>query len=238
MTPKYLKPGNLSVPTATVWRWGGISSVYPKSHSCGNGHHAQDINFVGQLINTDSRTFVWEKNKPYIVITGAGCYWWRWGGISSVYPKSHSCGNGHHAQDINFVGQLINTDSRTFVWEKNKPYIVITGAGCYWVKIGAFASKSSSPPSLQITIDEEPVALFNSSGKSPTSYKISVTSSAPKSQSTPSRHRSDVSPWRPGSSLSGAILVPGHSRLGIWAASTVSGTRLAVEGYLEIHKVY
>ncbi|XP_020916597.1 uncharacterized protein LOC110253983 [Exaiptasia diaphana] len=62
-------------PVHGRWRWGGISSVYPKSHSCGNGHHAQDINFVGQLINTDSRTFVWEKNKPYIVITGAGCYW-------------------------------------------------------------------------------------------------------------------------------------------------------------------
>ncbi|KAK3746031.1 hypothetical protein QZH41_012979, partial [Actinostola sp. cb2023] len=65
------------------------------------------------------------------------------------------------------------------------------------VKIGAFGIKSSSPPSLQITVDEEPVSLFNSSGKSPTSHKISVTSSAPKYQPSSSHHRSDLSPWRP-----------------------------------------
>ncbi|XP_031549638.1 uncharacterized protein LOC116287140 [Actinia tenebrosa] len=163
---------------------------------------------------------------------------WRWGGVSSVYPKGHSCVNGYHADDISFVAQLINSEPRMFVWERNKPYVVVTTAGCYWITIGAFGLKSNSPPSLQVTVDEEPVSLFNSSGKSPTNHKISVTSSAPKHQASSTRHKWDSSSWRPGSSLSGAIMLPGHSRLSFCAVSTVSGTRLAVEGYLEIHKKY
>ncbi|XP_048583215.1 uncharacterized protein LOC5516306 [Nematostella vectensis] len=164
---------------------------------------------------------------------------WRWGGISSVYPRSHSCVDGQHSDDISFVAQISNLDSRAFAWEKNKPYIIIISAGCYWVTVGAFGLKSSVPPSLQVTVDEEIVPLFNSSGKSPTHQRISITSSAPKQPPQSARFRTqDSHQWKPGSSLSGALMLAAHSRVGICATSTASGTRIGVEGYLEIHRVY
>ncbi|PFX17906.1 hypothetical protein AWC38_SpisGene17754 [Stylophora pistillata] len=113
------------------------------------------------------------------------------------------------------------------------------------LSVGAFSKKTTTPPSLQVTIDEEPVPLltchlqFNSSGKSPSNHRISVISSAPKYQPPAARLKGEgTGSWRPGSSLTGAVLIPAHSRISISPTSTAPGTRLSVEGYLELFKMY
>ncbi|XP_068713733.1 uncharacterized protein [Montipora foliosa] len=165
---------------------------------------------------------------------------WRWSGVSNLFPKAHSCVTAdQQTDDISFTSQIHNTESRSLVWEKGKPYVVVTAGGCYWVSIGAFSKKTSTPPSLQVTIDEEPVSLFNSSGKSPSHHRISVISSASKYQPPTGRLKADgVTPWRPGSSLLGAVLIPAHSRISVSPTSTAPGTRMSVEGYLELMKMY
>lgn len=165
---------------------------------------------------------------------------WRWSGVSNLYPKAHSCVTAdQQTDDISFNSQIHNTESRSLVWEKGKPYVVVTAGGCYWVSIGAFSKKTSTPPSLQVTIDEEPVPLFNSSGKSPSHHRISVISSAPKYQAPAGRLKGEgVTPWRPGSSLIGAVIIPAHSRISVSPTSTAPGTRMSVEGYLELSKMY
>lgn len=164
---------------------------------------------------------------------------WRWSGVSNLYPRAHSCVADQHTDDINFTSQIHNTESRSLVWEKGKSYVVITTGGCYWLSVGAFSKKTTTPPSLQVTIDEEPVPLFNSSGKSPTHHRISVISSAPKYQPSAARLKGEgTGSWRPGSILTGAVLIPAHSRISISPTSTAPGTRLSVEGYLELLKMY
>lgn len=165
---------------------------------------------------------------------------WRWSGVSNLYPRAHSCVTAdQQTDDISFTSQIHNTESRSLVWEKGKPYVVVTAGGCYWVSIGAFSKKSSTPPSLQLTIDEEPVALFNSSGKSPSHHRISVISSAARYQPPTGKLKGEgVTPWRPGSSLLGAALIPAHSRISVSPTSTAPGTRMSVEGYLELMKMY
>lgn len=164
---------------------------------------------------------------------------WRWSGVSNLYPRAHSCVADQHTDDINFTSQVHNTESRSLVWEKGKSYVVITTGGCYWLSVGAFSKKTTTPPSLQVTIDEEPVPLFNSSGKSPTHHRISVISSAPKYQPSAARLKGEgTGSWRPGSILTGAVLIPAHSRISISPTSTAPGTRLSVEGYLELLKMY
>ncbi|XP_027055217.1 uncharacterized protein LOC113682261 isoform X1 [Pocillopora damicornis] len=164
---------------------------------------------------------------------------WRWSGVSNLYPRAHSCVADQHTDDINFTSQIHNTESRSLVWEKGKSYVVITTGGCYWLSVGAFSRKTTTPPSLQVTIDEEPVPLFNSSGKSPTHHRISVISSAPKYQPSAARLKGEgTGSWRPGSILTGAVLIPAHSRISISPTSTAPGTRLSVEGYLELLKMY
>lgn len=164
---------------------------------------------------------------------------WRWSGVSNLYPKAHSCVADQHTDDISFNSQIHNTESRSLVWEKGKPYVVVTTGGCYWLSVGAFSKKTTTPPSLQVTIDEEPVPLFNSSGKSPSNHRISVISSAPKYQPPAARLKGEgTGSWRPGSSLTGAVLIPAHSRISISPTSTAPGTRLSVEGYLELFKMY
>jgi len=165
---------------------------------------------------------------------------WRWSGVSNLYPKAHSCVTAdQQTDDISFTSQIHNTESRSLVWEKGKPYVVVTSGGCYWVAIGAFSKKTSTPPSLQVTIDEEPVPLFNSSGKSPSHHRISVISSAPKYQPPAGRLKGEgVTPWRPGSNLIGAVIIPAHSRISVSPTSTAPGTRMSVEGYLELLKMY
>lgn len=165
---------------------------------------------------------------------------WRWTGVSNLYPKAHSCvAVDQMTDDISFTSQVHNTETRSLVWEKGKPYVVVTTGGCYWVAIGAFSKKTSTPPSLQVTIDEEPVPLYNSSGKSPSHHRISVISSAPKYQPPAGRIKGDgSSPWRPGSSLIGTVIIPAHSRVSVSPTSTAPGTRMSVEGYLELLKMY
>lgn len=165
---------------------------------------------------------------------------WRWSGVSNLFPRAHSCVTAdQQTDDISFTSQIHNTESRSLVWEKGKPYVVVTAGGCYWVSIGAFSKKSSTPPSLQLTIDEEPVALFNSSGKSPSHHRISVISSAARYQPPTGKLKGEgVTPWRPGSSLLGAALIPAHSRISVSPTSTAPGTRMSVEGYLELMKMY
>ena len=41
-----------------------------------------------------------------------------------------------------------------------------------------------------------------------------------------------------GSSLIGAVIIPAHSRISISPTSTAPGTRLSVEGYLDLLKMY
>ncbi|XP_020626719.1 uncharacterized protein LOC110064057 [Orbicella faveolata] len=164
---------------------------------------------------------------------------WRWSGVSNLYPKAHSCVADQQTDDISFTSQIHNTESRSLVYEKGKAYVVVTAGGCYWVSIGAFSKKTSTPPSLQVTIDEEAVPLFNSSGKSPSHHRISVISSAPKYQPPAGRLKGEgATPWRPGSSLIGAVIIPAHSRISISPTSTAPGTRMSVEGYLDLIKMY
>ena len=52
--------------------------------------------------------------------------------MSNLYPKAHSCVADQQIDDINFTSQIHNTESRSLVWEKGKPYVVIAAGGCYW----------------------------------------------------------------------------------------------------------
>ena len=41
-----------------------------------------------------------------------------------------------------------------------------------------------------------------------------------------------------GSNLIGAVIIPAHSRISVSPTSTAPGTRMSVEGYLELLKMY
>ena len=53
--------------------------------------------------------------------------------MSNLYPKAHSCvAVDQMTDDISFTSQVYNTETRSLVWEKGKPYVVVTTGGCYW----------------------------------------------------------------------------------------------------------
>ena len=53
--------------------------------------------------------------------------------MSNLYPKAHSCvAVDQMTDDISFTSQVHNTETRSLVWDKGKPYAVVTTGGCYW----------------------------------------------------------------------------------------------------------
>ena len=46
--------------------------------------------------------------------------------MSNLYPKAHSCVAVDQMTDgISFTSQVHNTETRSLVWEKGKPYVVV-----------------------------------------------------------------------------------------------------------------
>ena len=46
--------------------------------------------------------------------------------MSNLYPKAHSCVAVYQMTDgISFTSQVHNTETRSLVWEKGKPYVVV-----------------------------------------------------------------------------------------------------------------
>ena len=126
------------------------------------------ISFTSQVHNTETRSLVWEKGKPYVVVTTGGCYWW---GIFCKLVLQHCryCGSflwKWRTITESFFGYIVSFLHEKSYWceflvwswilvkKRTLTFPVISR-----VAIGAFSKKTSTPPSLQVTTDEEPVTL-------------------------------------------------------------------------------
>ena len=145
-----------------------MSNLYPKAHSwVAVDQMTDDISFTSQVHNTETRSLVWEKGKPYVVVTTGGCYWrgifCKLAALSILWVVSMEMKENNiilfRIHRFFSSQKILLMRISGLILDFGKETHLITFPVVSRVAIGAFSKETSTPPSLQVTTDEEPVPL-------------------------------------------------------------------------------